>query len=160
MRMWIDQHLRHGLGNFKIKSCPSADAWRKRLFENECRLWDDSWIEDHSHIFRTLYYRDNFKCIQILGPHLPIVGHLKFEPARLPDSGSCGIYSTMNTGDWLWDMQEWLPAGATIVPVICESDKTHLTNHSADQHAWLLYLMIGNIQKISVVHLKSTPGLA
>jgi hypothetical protein len=53
----------------------------------------------------------------------------------------------MNTGDWWWDTQDQLPAGATIVPVICASDKTHLTNFSGDQHAWPLYLTIGNIQK-------------
>jgi len=33
------------------------------------------------------------------------------------------------------------------VPVICASDKTHLTNFSGDQHAWPLYLTIGNIRK-------------
>jgi hypothetical protein len=53
----------------------------------------------------------------------------------------------MNTGDWWWDTQHKLPAGATIVPVICAFDKTHLTNFSRDQHAWLLYLTFGNIQK-------------
>jgi len=52
----------------------------------------------------------------------------------------------MNTGDWWWDTQDQLPAGATIVPVICASDKTHLTNFSGDQHARPLYLTIGNIQ--------------
>jgi len=33
------------------------------------------------------------------------------------------------------------------VPVIWESDKTHLTNFSGDQHAWPLYLTISNIRK-------------
>ena len=33
------------------------------------------------------------------------------------------------------------------MPVICASDKTHLTNFSGDQHAWPLYLTIGNIRK-------------
>jgi len=33
------------------------------------------------------------------------------------------------------------------VPVICASDKTHLSNFSGDQHACTLYLMIGNIRK-------------
>jgi hypothetical protein len=53
----------------------------------------------------------------------------------------------MNTGDWWWDTQDQLPAGATIVPVIGASDKTHLTNFSGDQHTWPLYLTIGNIRK-------------
>jgi len=33
------------------------------------------------------------------------------------------------------------------VPVICASDRTHLTNFSGDQHAWPLYLTIANIRK-------------
>ena len=52
-------------------------------------------------------------------------------------------------------MQDQLPAGATIVPVICASDKTHLTNCSGDQHAWPLYLTIGNIRK----DIRHTPGM-
>jgi len=44
-------------------------------------------------------------------------------------------------------MQDQLPAGATIVPVICASDKTQLTNFSGNQHAWPLHLTIGNIRK-------------
>jgi len=53
----------------------------------------------------------------------------------------------MNTGDWWWDTQDQLPDGVTIMPVICASDKTHLTNLSGDQHAWPLYLTINNIRK-------------
>jgi hypothetical protein len=34
-----------------------------------------------------------------------------------------------------------------IAPVICVSDKTHLTYIFGDQHAWPLDLTIGNIQK-------------
>jgi len=56
-------------------------------------------------------------------------------------------------GDWWCDTQDQLPAGATIVPVICASDKTHLTNFSGDQHAWPLYLTISNIRK----DIRSTP---
>jgi len=99
------------------------------------------------HIFGTLYYRDIFKSTRFLLAHLPFQAHLDFELVRLADSESRRIYSEMNTGDWWWDTQDQLPAGATIVPVICASDKTHLTNFSGDQHAWPLYLTIGNIRK-------------
>jgi hypothetical protein len=54
----------------------------------------------------------------------------------------------MNSGDWWWDTEGELPAGAMIVPVICASQKTHWTNFSGDHHSWPLYLMIGNIQNI------------
>jgi len=110
-------------------------------------LGDDSWIEDDSHTFGTLYYRDIFNCIQFRLAHLPFQAHLDFEPVRLADAEGHRIYNEMNTGDWWWDTQDQLPTGAMIVPVICASDKTHLTNFSGDQHAWPLYLPIGNISK-------------
>jgi len=73
--------------------------------------------------------------------------HLDFEPVRLADLESHRIYSKMKTGDWWWDPQDKLPAGAMIVPVICTSNKTHLNNFSGDQHAWLLYLTISITRK-------------
>jgi len=147
MKTWIDQHLRRGLDNFKIESFHSADALRKLLSELDFGLGDDSWIEDDSHICRTLYYRDIFKCIQFLLAHLPFQVHSNFAPVPLADSEGRRIYGEMNTGDWWWDTQDQLPGGAKIVPVICVSHKTHLTNFSGDQHAWPLYLTIGNIPK-------------
>jgi hypothetical protein len=146
-KTWIDQHLRHGLDIFKIESFQSADALRKLLSEINFGLGNDSWIEDHSHISRTLYYRDIFQCIQFLLAHLPFQVDLDFALVRLADSESRRIYSKINTGDWWCDTQDQLPAGATIVPVICASVKTHLTNFSGDQHSWPLYFTIGNIQK-------------
>jgi len=128
MKMWIDHHLRCGLDNFNIESFQSADTLRNLLTRLDFGLGNDSWIEDHSHIFGTLYYRDIFKCIHFLLAHLPFQVHLNFEPVRLADLESRRIYSEMNTGDWWWDRQDQLPAETTIVPVICPSDKTHLTN--------------------------------
>jgi hypothetical protein len=64
----------------------------------------------------------------------------------------------MNTGGWWWDTQDLLPAGTTIVPVICASDNTHLTNFLGDKHAWPLCLTIGNIQKDICCTPKSAPG--
>jgi len=63
MKSWIDQHRRCGLDSFKIGSFHSAEALQKILSEFHFELGDDSWINDDSHIFRTLYYRDIFKCI-------------------------------------------------------------------------------------------------
>jgi hypothetical protein len=127
MKMWIDQHVGCGLDNFKIESFQSADAPRNLLSQLVFRLRDDSWIDDHSHIFRTLYYKVIFKCIPFLLGHLPFEAHLEFEPFRLPASESRTIYSEMHTGDLWWNVKDQLSAGATIVPVICVSNKTHLT---------------------------------
>jgi len=90
---WIDQHLRRGLDNFKIESFQSADALQKLLSELDFGLGNDSWIEDHLAISGTLYYRDIFKCIQIILAHFPFRVNLDFEPVRLADSESRQIYS-------------------------------------------------------------------
>jgi len=50
----MDQHLTGGLENFKVESFQSADALQKLLSELDLMLWDDHWIEDHSHIVGTL----------------------------------------------------------------------------------------------------------
>jgi len=43
-------------------------------------------------------------------------------------------------------MQDQLPAGATIVPVFCASDKTHMIKCPGGKHAWPLYLTISHIR--------------
>ena len=92
MKTWIEQHLRHGLNNFKIKSFQPADALQKLLSELDFGLGDNSWREDDSHIFRTLSYSDISKFIQFLLAHLPFQAHLYFEPGRLAGSDGPEIY--------------------------------------------------------------------
>jgi len=144
-KTWIDQHLGRGLENCKMESFQSADALQKLLSPLDFGVGDDCWIEDNLHIFGTLYYRDIFNCIQFLLAHLPFQVHLNLEIVYVVDSENHRIYSVMNTGDWWWDLQDELPAGAMVVPVIGASDKTHLTNFWGDLHALPLYLTIGTI---------------
>jgi hypothetical protein len=51
----------------------------------------------------------------------------------------------MWTGDWWWEMQEKLPEGATVVPLLIGIDKTVLTQHHGDLSAWPIYMTIGNL---------------
>ncbi|KAJ6541145.1 hypothetical protein B0H10DRAFT_1855356 [Mycena sp. CBHHK59/15] len=53
----------------------------------------------------------------------------------------------MWTADWWWKIQELLPIGSTLCPIIISSGKTQLTRFSGDQQAWPVYLTIGNIDK-------------
>ncbi|KAJ7751483.1 hypothetical protein DFH07DRAFT_745482 [Mycena maculata] len=53
----------------------------------------------------------------------------------------------MWTAEWWWDIQELLPIGATLAPIILASDKTQLTRFSGDKQAWPVYLTIGNVDK-------------
>jgi hypothetical protein len=62
----MDQHLRRALYNITYQSVQSAGAMQKLLPELNFGLCNDSWIDDDSHIFGTLYYREIFKCIQFL----------------------------------------------------------------------------------------------
>ena len=45
------------------------------------------------------------------------------------------------------ELQENLPEGATVAPIILATDKTQLTAFSGDKQAWPVYLTIGNIDK-------------
>ena len=120
---------------------------RKLVSELDLGLSNNSWIEDDSHIFGTLYYREIFKCIQFLLAHLPFQAHLDFELVCLAESVGQRIYCEMNTADQGWYTHDQLPAGATIVPLIRASDKTHLTNFLGDKHASPRYLTIGYIRR-------------
>ncbi|KII89826.1 hypothetical protein PLICRDRAFT_108496 [Plicaturopsis crispa FD-325 SS-3] len=53
----------------------------------------------------------------------------------------------MWTANWWWKLQEQLPTGATIAPLILSSDKTRLSQFRGDKSAWPVYLTIGNIAK-------------
>ena len=66
---------------------------------------------------------------------------------HLTDSERRPRYSEMTKGDWWWDVPDQFHAGATFVPVICASEKTHLSHSLGCQHALLHYITIGNIQK-------------
>jgi len=98
-KTWIDQHLSRGLDNYKTELFQSADALQRLLSELYFGLGDDSWIEDNSHSFGTLYDTDIFKCIQFLLAHLPFQAQLNFESVTITDSVGCQIYSEMNTRD-------------------------------------------------------------
>jgi len=95
-KLWIHQHMTPELDNFKIEYFHSAVTLGKLLSQFDFWLEDDSWTEDLSLIFRTLYSRDIFNCIQFCLAHLPIKTHLNCEWVLLADLHSCGIYSEMN----------------------------------------------------------------
>ncbi|KAJ8581810.1 hypothetical protein M405DRAFT_722884, partial [Rhizopogon salebrosus TDB-379] len=53
----------------------------------------------------------------------------------------------MWTGDW-WNMvQDFLPEGATVAPVIIATDKTQLTQYSGNKAAYPVYMTLGNLPR-------------
>jgi hypothetical protein len=145
-KTWVNDYLRRGLDDFRTTSFQTASELWELLRCLDFGLGAESWLQAPGK-YGNIYCRDIFKCIQFLLGHLPFAEHLDFAPVQLYDSANHRIYSEMNSGDWWWETQEQLPDGATIVPVIFASDKTHLTNFSGDKSAWPLYMSIGNIQK-------------
>ncbi|KIY60563.1 hypothetical protein CYLTODRAFT_314897, partial [Cylindrobasidium torrendii FP15055 ss-10] len=51
----------------------------------------------------------------------------------------------MWTGQWWWFVQDKLPKGHTLAPVIIATDKTQLTQFSGSKQAYPVYLTLGNI---------------
>jgi hypothetical protein len=100
MKLWIDSHLRRELENYNIISYQSTDDLQKLLSQLDFGLGNDSWIDDNSHIFRSLYYSDIFHCIQFLLAYLPFQAQLTFTLVHLTDSAIQRIYIEMNTAAW------------------------------------------------------------
>ncbi|KAJ6533903.1 hypothetical protein DFH09DRAFT_932549 [Mycena vulgaris] len=98
-----------------------------------------------------MWYRDPVECIRelvgnpsfIKQGYKPIRVYKSFEDERYTNRE----FSEMWTADWWWKIQELLPPGATLAPIIISSDKTQLTRFSGDKQAWPVYLTIGNIGK-------------
>jgi len=110
----------------------SEDAIGSLFSELDFGLGDNSWIADDPHIFRTLHFRYIYKCMQCILAHLAFQADLDFELVRLADSKSCRICREINTGDWWGDTQDGFTARVMIMPVICASDKTDMTNFVGD----------------------------
>ncbi|KAH5205222.1 hypothetical protein HBH77_100960 [Parastagonospora nodorum] len=55
------------------------------------------------------------------------------------------VYHELHSGDWWWNIQQSLPDGATVVPIIISVDKTQLSLILGDVAAWLVYVTIGNL---------------
>ena len=136
-KIWVKEYLRRGLDDFHMTSFQTASELWELLRCLDFGLGAESWLQVPGK-YGNIYCRDIFKCIQFLLGHLPFAEHLDFAPVQLYDSADHRIYSEMNSGEWWWETQEQLPDGATILPVIFASDKTHLTNCSGDKSTWPL----------------------
>jgi len=160
MKTWIDQHLRCGLDNYKIQSFQSADALRMFLSELVFGVGDDSWIEDESHIFGTLYSRDIFKCIQFLLGHLPfrhtsILNQCALLTLRVIESTARWTRATGGVIHWINFLPEWRLWQSYVHPTRLTWPilwAIHTPGHCV---SWLVLF-----EKLSAGHLKSTPGFS
>lgn len=114
----------------------------KKITEHGNRLW---------------YYRDAIECVKYLFKKRYHKPYTVYAPVKIYNNRhrEDRQYSEMHTGDWWWDLQTKIVAGsveddrpgvpgATIIPIICSSDETHLTSFSGDKKAWPVYMTLGN----------------
>ncbi|KAF8497982.1 hypothetical protein JB92DRAFT_3125502 [Gautieria morchelliformis] len=96
-----------------------------------------------------VWCRNPVDCVKELigNPAFKEAMHYAPEKVFTDSSEADQVFNEMWTGEWWWDLQEKLPKGATIAPIILASDKTQLSQFSGDKQAWPVYLTIGNIDK-------------
>jgi hypothetical protein len=117
------------------------------VISNPMRFRFSTWHEHTIPDVGTIYYRDIIECVKLLLRHPPFRDSLIYSPIRQYNSFDERVYGDLHSADWWWRVQEGLPQGSTIIPIICASDKAHLTNFSGDKSIWPLYMTIGNIPK-------------
>ncbi|TDL13314.1 hypothetical protein BD410DRAFT_701578, partial [Rickenella mellea] len=115
-----------GLSFHNIRDLHSRiDKLPKRAIWNECTvsLKDDP-MQEH-----LIQYRNPVHAIQSLWGNPAHTEQLVYRPEKMWSNSSkdSQLYNEMWTGDWWWKMQDLLPEGATISPVILSTDKTQLT---------------------------------
>jgi hypothetical protein len=151
----------------KIDTLPHVAKWLCEPFEIEGDQLDEKGNKRKETLH--LWKRDPVECIRELIGNPAFRNMIRFAPERAFEDpeGKNRIFDEMWTADWWWNLQvsyqvlrltfsisihyfnsqESFEDGATIVPVILASDKTHLSNFTGDKSAWPVYLTIGNIEK-------------
>ncbi|KAJ7875707.1 hypothetical protein B0H14DRAFT_3547012 [Mycena olivaceomarginata] len=133
-----------------VDALPSGPQWYCNAFE----LVGDECDPDQQPKKETveMWYRNPIECVKELLGNPSFAGKQGYKPIRVYKRFKDGQYSNqefteMWTADWWWDIQELLPRGATLAPIIISTDKTQLTWFNGDKQAWPVYLTIGNIEK-------------
>ncbi|KAJ7757903.1 hypothetical protein B0H16DRAFT_1822559 [Mycena metata] len=133
-----------------IDALPEGPGWRCFPFDLEGDERDADGVPKVETVY--MWYRNPVECIQeLLGN--PAFKKMGFAPRRVfkdvddEGEGKNREYNEMWTAEWWWQIQNLLPKGSTLCPIIISSDKTQLTRFSGDQQAWPVYLTIGDIDK-------------
>jgi len=100
MKSWLSHCPKYGLDNVMIEALHWADTMRKLHSELHFGLSDNSHIEDHLHLFQTLYYRYIVWYVKFLLAYRSCQMHLDAQSVSFAKSDSCGILGEMNTCEW------------------------------------------------------------
>ncbi|KAJ3474419.1 hypothetical protein NLI96_g12466 [Meripilus lineatus] len=96
-----------------------------------------------------LFKRDIMKCIRVLYGNPTFADVMSYAPEKhFAKMGMVQrMFSEMHVCDWWNDIQNELPPGATVIPVIFATDKTQVSQFSGTNTMYPLYMTIGNIDK-------------
>ncbi|KAG1856535.1 hypothetical protein C8R48DRAFT_775939 [Suillus tomentosus] len=100
-----------------------------------------------------LIWRDALEVTKQLFANPVYAKHMCYDPHYIYQ-GQERQFGEFWTSDDAWKIQDQLPEGATIVPIVLASDKTPVTRHTGGLEMHPLFLTIGNIQ--ADVHMKAT----
>ncbi|KAG2139295.1 hypothetical protein DEU56DRAFT_944221 [Suillus clintonianus] len=100
-----------------------------------------------------LIWRDRLEVTKQLFANPVYAKHMCYDPHHIYQGQERQI-GEFWTSDDAWEIQDQLPEGATIVPIIAASDKTPVTRHTGGLEMHPLFLTIGNIQ--ADVRMKAT----
>ncbi|KIK74667.1 hypothetical protein PAXRUDRAFT_174973 [Paxillus rubicundulus Ve08.2h10] len=92
-----------------------------------------------------LIWRDGKEVVEDILSNLIFANYMTFDP-HVVMHGMEREYSEFFTGNRVHHIQDQLPEGATIIPIILASDKTPMTRHTGGLEMHPVFITIGNIQ--------------
>ncbi|KAF5347147.1 hypothetical protein D9757_013661 [Collybiopsis confluens] len=108
-------------------------------------------FQDHPEEHFIVHHRDPVEAIKALWGDPSLANHLVYKPAKLfygdEQKEENRMFSEMWTGSFWNAVQNAIPEGGTVCPVIIASDKTQLTRFAGNKAAYPVYLTIGNVPK-------------
>ncbi|KAI6143199.1 hypothetical protein BKA82DRAFT_4429981 [Pisolithus tinctorius] len=100
-----------------------------------------------------LLWQDTLETVEELFGNPVFCNHMSYDPHEV-FVGADHEYGEWMTSREVFKIQDQLPTGATIVPIILALDKTPVTCHTGNLEMHPLFLTIGNIQ--ADIHMKVT----
>ncbi|KAF8837316.1 hypothetical protein BDN67DRAFT_991809 [Paxillus ammoniavirescens] len=100
-----------------------------------------------------LIWRDGLETARGIISNPIFTNNISFDPIKVQENHD-REYGEWFTGTDAFDIQDKLPTGATIVPIIAASDKTPVTRHTGGLEMHPLFITIGNID--SDIRMKAT----
>ncbi|KAG1718492.1 hypothetical protein EDB19DRAFT_1899235 [Suillus lakei] len=100
-----------------------------------------------------LIWRNGLEVVQDLFTNPIFANHMTYDLHVVVDGGECE-YSEYFMAQQAFEIQDQLPEGATIVPMVIASDKTPMTWHTGGLEMHPIFVTIGNIQ--SDVRMRAT----